>query len=95
MSESPPACPRNGAYIRDLGPHLAHIRLEDIKGRVLNHMLYGDGDVDFDSVFKALHDIGYRSDFTPDLNPYRKDSVRAMEASVAILRRHDVLTRAL
>lgn len=84
-----------GAVVRDLGPRLANIHLEDIKGRVHQHLLYGEGDVDFRSLFAALHDIGYRGDYTPDLYPFKDDWKRAMEASVAFLRRHGVLTQAL
>lgn len=84
-----------GAVLRDLGPRLANIHLEDIRGRVHQHLLYGEGDVDFDAVFAALHDIGYRGDFTPDLYPFKEDWKRAMEASVVFLRKHGVLTQAL
>jgi fructoselysine 3-epimerase len=84
-----------GAVLRDLGPRLANIHLEDIAGRVHKHLLYGEGDVDFRSVFAALHDIGYRGDYTPDLYPFKDDWQRALEASVVFLRRHGVLTQAL
>jgi sugar phosphate isomerase/epimerase len=84
-----------GAAIRTLGPLLRNIHLEDIKGRVHAHKLYGDGDVDFASIFRALHDIGYRGDYTPDLYPFKDDYARALEASEAFLRQYGVLTRAL
>lgn len=84
-----------GAVLRDLGPRLANIHLEDIQGRVHAHKLYGDGDVDFDAIFKALHDIGYKGDYTPDLYPFKDDHVHAMQASEAFLRKHGVLTQAL
>jgi fructoselysine 3-epimerase len=84
-----------GAALRDLGPRLANIHLEDIGGRVHKHILFGEGDVDFGSIFAALHDIGYRGDHTPDLYPFKDDWRRAMEASVTFLRKHGVLTQAL
>lgn len=84
-----------GAAIRDLGPRLANIHLEDIQGRVHQHRLYGEGDIDFDAIFTALHDIGYRGDFTPDLYPFKDDHARALKASAAFLRRHGVLTQPL
>ena len=67
-----------GAALRDLGPRLANMHLEDIRGRVHAHKLYGDGDVDFAAVFAALHDIGYRGDYTPDLYPFKDDYRAAM-----------------
>lgn len=84
-----------GAMLRDLGPRLANIHLEDIEGRVHAHKLYGEGDVDFPAIFAALHDIGYRGDYTPDLYPFKDDYERAMRASVAFLKQHGVLTGAL
>jgi sugar phosphate isomerase/epimerase len=84
-----------GAAIRALGPGLRNVHLEDIKGRVHRHLLYGEGDVDFAAVFAALRDIGYRGDYTPDLYPFKDDWKRAMEASVAFLGEHGVLAGAL
>lgn len=84
-----------GACIRKLGPLIRNIHLEDIRGRVHAHKLFGDGDVDFDSVFQALRDIGYRGDYTPDLYPFKDDPEGAMEASARFLRRHEALTPAL
>ncbi len=84
-----------GAAIRVLGPLIRNIHLEDILGRVHAHKLYGDGDVDFTAIFRALHDIGYRGDYTPDLYPFKDDYANALEASEAFLRHFGVLTRAL
>jgi sugar phosphate isomerase/epimerase len=81
--------------IRDLGPLLRNVHLEDIQGRVHAHKLFGDGDVDFAAIFRALHDIGYRGDFTPDLYPFKDEYVPAINASVDFLRHYGVLTRAL
>lgn len=77
-----------GAAIRALGPRLRNVHLEDIRGRVHKHLLYGEGDVDFGAVFAALRDIGYRGDYTPDLYPFKDDWKRAMAASAAFLREH-------
>lgn len=83
------------ARIRELGPLLCNIHLEDIRGRVHQHLLYGDGDMDFDAVFLALRDIGYRGDYTPDLYPFKDAYAGAMEASLVFLRKHGVLAGAL
>jgi sugar phosphate isomerase/epimerase len=83
------------AGIRRLGPLLRNLHLEDIRGRVHAHKLYGEGDIDFTPVFRALREIGYQGDFTPDLYPFKDEPDRAMRASEAFLRSHGVLTRAL
>jgi hypothetical protein len=51
--------------------------------------------VDFDGIFAALRDIGYRGDYTPDLYPFKDAYAEAIEASLVFLRRHGALTRAL
>jgi fructoselysine 3-epimerase len=83
------------AAVRRLGPLLRNLHLEDIRGRVHAHKLYGDGDIDFVPVFRALREIGYHGDYTPDLYPFKDEPARAMAASEEFLRRHGVLTRAL
>jgi sugar phosphate isomerase/epimerase len=83
------------AAIRALGDLIRNVHLEDIQGRVHAHKLYGEGDMDFAAIFAALHSIGYRGDYTPDLYPFKDDYATAMAASLAFLRRQGVLTQAL
>lgn len=83
------------ACVLQLGPLLRNIHLEDIKDRVHAHKLYGDGDVDFAGIFRSLREIGYRGDYTPDLYPFKDDYRHAIQASLAFLREHEVLTPAL
>ena len=83
------------AAVRELGPILRNLHLEDIRGRVHAHKLYGDGDIDFAPVFRALREIGYHGDYTPDLYPFKDVPERAMAASEEFLRRHGVLAGAL
>jgi len=78
--EDPAAC------VRALGKHLSNIHLEDIKGRVHRHLMYGDGDIDFKALFAALNEIGYSGDLTPDLYPFKDEPVKALAASAEFLR---------
>jgi protein FrlC len=80
-----------GACIRKLGPLLRNIHLEDIRGRVHAHRIYGDGDVDFASIFAALRAIGYGGDYTPDLYPFKDAYAGALRDSEAFLRSHGVV----
>lgn len=79
-----------GACIRRLGPLLRNVHLEDIRGRVHAHKLYGDGDVDFPGIFAALRAIGYRGDYTPDLYPFKDAYAGALRDSEAFLKSHGV-----
>jgi sugar phosphate isomerase/epimerase len=57
--------------IRRLSDHVAHVHLEDIgENRVHQHLTPGKGVMDFESVFKALHDVGYTGSVTVELYPY-------------------------
>jgi sugar phosphate isomerase/epimerase len=84
-----------GAAIHALGDLIRNVHLEDIQGRVHAHKLFGDGDMDFAAIFAALHAIGYRGDYTPDLYPFKDAYLPAMAASLAFLRKQGVLTQAL
>ena len=72
--------------IRTLGAYLSNIHLEDIKGRVHRHLMFGEGDIDFRSIFTALKEIDYQGDLTPDLYPFKDEPERALKASAEFLR---------
>ncbi|HAO98585.1 MAG TPA: hypothetical protein DCQ83_00915 [Fibrobacteres bacterium] len=76
------------AAVRTLGPYLSNIHLEDIKGRVHRHLMFGDGDIDFRALFTALRDVGYRGDLTPDLYPFKDEPVKALRESAEFLARY-------
>jgi len=61
------------AAVRLLGPHLSNLHLEDIKGRVHRHLMFGEGDIDFRALFRALRAIGYAGDVTMDLYPFKDE----------------------
>jgi sugar phosphate isomerase/epimerase len=73
------------AAVRLLGKYLSNIHLEDIRGGVHKHLLFGDGDIDFRALFSALREIGYAGDLTPDLYPFKHDPVGALRASAEFL----------
>lgn len=50
---------------------LRHVHLEDITAeRVHQHLVPGEGVMDFPAIFRALDDIGYRGFITVELYPY-------------------------
>lgn len=55
-TEGPPLAPA----IRAALPRTAHLHLEDIKGRVHEHLPIGDGEIPFGEVFRTLAEGGYR-----------------------------------
>jgi fructoselysine 3-epimerase len=45
--------------IRDLGPRIFHIHVEDIRSRKHYHLVPGQGDIDFAMLFSLLDEAGY------------------------------------
>ena len=55
-----------------LADYIEHFHLADIAtDRVHNHLIPGQESIDFRSVFKAIHEIGYKGFVTVELYPYQ------------------------
>jgi sugar phosphate isomerase/epimerase len=74
------------AAVRLLGQYVSNLHLEDIKGTTHKHLMFGDGDIDFRSLFGTLREIGYSGDLTMDLYPFKDDHVFALKASAKFLK---------
>jgi protein FrlC len=74
--------------VRELGPFLSNLHLEDIKGRAHKHLMFGEGDLDFKALFAALREIRYAGDLTPDLYPFKDRAAWAAWESAEFLARH-------
>jgi L-ribulose-5-phosphate 3-epimerase len=70
--------------IRALGPHLLHVHLDDIRGGVHEHRMFGEGDLDLPSVLSALIGVGYGGMAAVELS---RDSHRGPWAAAEALRR--------
>ncbi|MFL6363376.1 MAG: sugar phosphate isomerase/epimerase family protein [Nitrososphaeraceae archaeon] len=70
------------ALIYNLAEHIGHFHLADIAHtRVHNHLIPGQGAVDFASIFKAISEINYQGFITVELYPYQDDPVYAARIS--------------
>jgi sugar phosphate isomerase/epimerase len=68
--------------IYNLAEHIGHFHLADIAHtRVHNHLIPGQGAVDFISIFKAISEINYQGFITVELYPYQDDPVYAAKVS--------------
>jgi len=72
--------------IAAFGARIWNIHLEDIRGRVHEHLVPGEGDVDFARVRQALDRIRYDRFVTLELYPYKKDPGGAGARGLAHLR---------
>jgi sugar phosphate isomerase/epimerase len=72
VGEDPPVA------LRRLAKYVRHIHLEDIAAsRVHQHLIPGDGAIDFDATLRAVREVGYRGWVTVELYPYIDDPDRA------------------
>ena len=61
-------------YIREWGTSLINIHIEDMKPGVHEHLMFGEGTMDFPPIFQALKDINYPFALNVELS---RDSHRA------------------
>jgi sugar phosphate isomerase/epimerase len=73
--------------IRNLAGHIHHLHIEDIKQRIHNHIICGQGEMDFKSIFDALKDIKYNGFISVELYPYQDNPVDAGKESLRFLKR--------
>jgi len=85
VGEDPPAA------LRRLAKYVRHIHLEDIAAtRVHQHLVPGEGAIDFGSTLRSVREIGYNGWVTIELYPYIADPDTA--ARTALERVRHVLT---
>jgi sugar phosphate isomerase/epimerase len=65
---------------------IGHIHIEDIKGRIHNHKICGQGDINFSSIFDALHKIKYNGFISVELYPYQDNPMEAGHKSLEFLK---------
>jgi sugar phosphate isomerase/epimerase len=71
-----------GKLVYRLADYIEHFHLADIAAnRVHNHLIPGQGSIDFRSVFKAIIEIGYKGFVTVELYPYQDDPMYAAKAA--------------
>jgi sugar phosphate isomerase/epimerase len=64
--------------VYDLADYIGHFHLADIaQNKIHNHLIPGEGVIDFKRVLKAIYDIGYDGYITVELYPYQKDPILA------------------
>ncbi len=69
--------------IRRHADQIAHVHLEDIgKNRVHQHLVPGDGAIDFPSIFAALSDIRYNGHVTVELYPFENSPQRVAKRAI-------------
>ncbi len=73
--------------VYELSDYIEHFHLADIaNNRVHEHLIPGQGAIDFSKVFDAMNEIGYQGFVTVELYPYQSDPISAAQKAFNYLR---------
>ncbi|MBI5764843.1 MAG: sugar phosphate isomerase/epimerase [Planctomycetes bacterium] len=74
-------------WIRTYSHCLFNIHIEDMKAGRHDHLMFGDGDVDFPPIFDALREVGYTGSLNVELSRHSHDAVNAARQAFDFLSR--------
>lgn len=64
------------AVIRRWGPRIANVHLEDMRAGVHDHLMFGEGEMDFPPIIAALAEVGYDGGVHVELSRHSHDAPR-------------------
>jgi sugar phosphate isomerase/epimerase len=73
-------------HIRQWRERLWNIHIEDMRAGVHDHLMFGEGDMDFGEVMRALKGVGYRGGVHVELSRHSHDAVETARKALAFLR---------
>lgn len=75
-----------GDHVRRWGERIRNIHIEDMNRGVHEHLMFGEGTMDFAEIFDALRAIGYARGLHVELSRHSHMAVEAVRASSRFLR---------
>lgn len=73
------------SYLRKWKDSLWNIHIEDMKRGVHDHLMFGQGEIDFESVLRTLNEIGYSGGVHVELSRHSHDAVETARKALAFL----------
>jgi sugar phosphate isomerase/epimerase len=73
-------------HIRQVRERLWNVHIEDMRRGVHDHLMFGEGEIDFPPVLAALRDIGYTGAAHVELSRHSHDAVETARRAIAFLR---------
>lgn len=67
---------------------LRNVHIEDMRRGVHDHLMFGDGEVDFDDVFAGLRAANYHGGVYVELSRHSHDAVNTARRSMEFLRKY-------
>jgi sugar phosphate isomerase/epimerase len=71
--------------IRRYANQLVNVHLEDMRRGVHEHLMFGEGEIDFAPVFVALREVDYRGGVQVELSRHSHDGASAAQRAMAFL----------
>ncbi len=75
-----------GDQLRRRRDRLWNIHIEDMRRGVHEHLMFGEGEIDFPPVLRALDEIGYEGGVHVELSRHSHDAVETARRALAFLR---------
>ncbi len=72
-------------YIRRYAGRLVNVHLEDMRAGVHEHLMFGEGEIDFPPVLQALADVGYQGGVHVELSRHSHEGAAAARRAYAFL----------
>jgi L-ribulose-5-phosphate 3-epimerase len=74
-------------HLRQWGECLWNIHIEDMRKGVHEHLMFGDGEIDFGPILQTLEEIGYKGGVHVELSRHSHDAVNTARRALEFLRR--------
>jgi sugar phosphate isomerase/epimerase len=69
------------SHIRLWGPRVVNVHIEDMVKGVHEHLMFGEGTMDYPPILQALQDVGYRGGLHVELSRHSHMAVEAVQRS--------------
>jgi sugar phosphate isomerase/epimerase len=73
-------------HLRGWGPRIRNIHIEDMVQGIHEHLMFGEGTIDFPPVFLALREMGYQGGLHVELSRQSHMAVEAVRRAAAFLK---------
>jgi sugar phosphate isomerase/epimerase len=73
------------AVIRRWGQRIANVHIEDMRAGVHDHLMFGEGEMDFPPIIAALADVGYDGGVHVELSRHSHDAPRVAQRAFDFL----------
>jgi L-ribulose-5-phosphate 3-epimerase len=72
-------------HVRAWGPRIANVHIEDMMNGVHEHLMFGEGTMDFPPIIRALHEAGFEGGLHVELSRHSHMATEAVCRSAAFL----------